>query len=340
MVSALVMPPSHRKERVPVNQPQYPVYPPAQPQYPQQGYPAQAPPAYPPTQPQYPAYPPAQPQYAQQAPPAQAGYPQQGYPAPPSPPPVPVERTTAAHYVEQPGVGGGNLQFPAPGHRHVVVVARPLGDGDFPPQTDMNTGQPKRFTDGRVMVRMVVPVFVPPDATHPDGRAYLSVQGQMAEALKQAMAASGAGDLQGIPESGAEITVAWISSRPAKRAGHNDQKIYEVIYRRPGQQAQPQAPAQYAPPPQAPAQYAPPPQAPAQYAPPPQAPAQYAPPPQAPAQYAPPPQAPASLPLAAPPGMDATTFALMKRASGDPLTPAEEALLAGGGPQPVSPPQQ
>ncbi len=136
-------------------------------------------------------------------------------------------------YVDQPGAGGGALQFPVMGTRYTVTVARPLGDGDFPVQTDMSTGQPRRFSDGRVMVRMSVPVLVQPDAAHPDGHATLSVQGQLAEALKQAMAAVGAGEFKGVPEAGAVITVAWTSERPAKRAGYNNQKIYEVTYQRP-----------------------------------------------------------------------------------------------------------
>jgi len=141
-------------------------------------------------------------------------------------------------YVDQPGVGGSSLQFPVMGTRYTVTVARPLGDGDFPVQTEMDNITPKRFSDGRVMVRMSVPVLVQPDAAQPDGHATLSVQGQLAEALKQAMSAVGAGEFKGVPEAGAVITVAWTSERPAKRAGYNNQKIYEVIYQRPPGAAQ------------------------------------------------------------------------------------------------------
>jgi hypothetical protein len=194
-----------------------------------------------------------------------------------------------ADFAHQPGVGGTNLQFPVKGHRHVVTVSRPLGDGDFPPQTTMPDGQGrttvKSFPDGRPMVRMVVPVLVRPDATHPDGHATLSVQGQMAEALKQAMALVGAGHLNGIPEDHSVIDVEFYDERPPKRAGHNAQKLYRVSYQRPpgaaqadGQQALAapngngngqQAPAPAQPPyqvPPAPAQYQPPqaPQAPYQ----------------------------------------------------------------------------
>ena len=212
---------------------QYPGYPPAPPQQPQPSYPQQAPlQGYP----QQPAYPPAPQQ-------PQPSYPQapQGYAQPPAQPQAPLPRTTLADYADQPGAGGGNLQFPALGHRYTVTVSRPLGDADFPPQTDMNTGAIRKFQDGRPMVRMVVPVLVQPDAAHPDGHATLSVQGQMAEALKQAMAAVGAGHLKGIPEDHSVISVAWTAERPAKRAGFNNQKIYEVVYQRPPGAAQAEA---------------------------------------------------------------------------------------------------
>ena len=204
---------------------QYPSYPPAPPQQPGP-YPQQPQAPYPP-----------QPAYGQpQGYPQQGGYPQQA--PPPAQPPAPLPRTTLADWTDQPSAGGGNLQFPALGHRHVLTVARPLGDADFPPQTNLNDGTVRRFSDGRIMVRMVVPAIVAPDAAHPDGHATLSVQGQMAEALKQAMGQAGAGHLNGVPEAGAVISVAYTSDRPAKRQGYNPQKIYEVTYQRPPGAAQ------------------------------------------------------------------------------------------------------
>ncbi len=229
--------------------PQYPQNPAAQPQYP----PAAPQQAYPPQQ----GYPPQQ-QYPQ-------GYPQQA-PPPQAPPQAPLPQTGLSDFTSQPGVGGSSLQFPALGHRYRVTVARPLGDGDFPVQTTMpdqfGRSTVKTFNDGRPMVRMAVPVLVPPDAAHPDGQATLNVQGQMAEALKQAMAVAGAGHLKGVPEDHSVIDVGFTSERPPKRQGQNAQKIYTVVYQRPPGAAQADAAvqqAQQAPPApngqQAPVQY-------------------------------------------------------------------------------------
>jgi hypothetical protein len=207
------------------NQQQYPPQaPPQQPGYPQQ--PA-AQPGYPPAQPQYPAQ---QTQY----PPAAPGYPpQQAYAQPQQAPPPPLPRTTAADYLEQPSMGGMSLQFPAIGTWHTGTVARDLGDADFPVQTERDGVTPKRFRDGRIMVRMVVPLNVRPDQRHTDGKATLSVQGQMSEALKQAMSKAGAGHLNGIPEDGAEISVGWVNQIPPKTPGFSPTKVYEVVYKRP-----------------------------------------------------------------------------------------------------------
>ena len=205
---------------------------------------------------QYPTYPPQQQPAAPNQPyqpaplvypPAQGGaqaYQQQGYPqvpqaqfqAPPAPqqaPPPPLPRTTAADFLEQPSMSGLSLQFPALGTSHTGIVARPLGDGDFPPQTESDGVTPKRFRDKRIMVRMVVPLKVRPDQRHTDGRATLNVQGQMAEALKQAMSDVGAGHLNGIPEPGAEITVTWTGQIPPRNPMFNPTKVYEVTYKRP-----------------------------------------------------------------------------------------------------------
>jgi hypothetical protein len=134
-------------------------------------------------------------------------------------------------------MGGQSLQFPTLGTQHTGIVARELGDGDFPPQTERDGVTPKRFRDKRIMVRMVVPLLVRPDQRHTDGRATLSVQGQMAEALKQAMSAAGAGHLNGIPEAGAEITVGWTGEIPPKTPGFSPTKVYTVTYKRPANAA-------------------------------------------------------------------------------------------------------
>ena len=198
-------------------QPQ-PGYPPAPPQ---QGYPQQAPPQ--------PGYPPQQGYGQPQA------YPQQGYPQqpPPQAPPAPsLPKTGIGDFLDQPAMSGGALSFPNPGDRHTVTVARDLADADFPIQTDANN-QPKYFNDGRPMVVMVVPVLVRPDAAHPDGHASWWVKGQPAEALKQAMSAVGAGERNGIPESGAQIDILFTGTKPPKRGGFNPTKIYEITYKRP-----------------------------------------------------------------------------------------------------------
>jgi hypothetical protein len=363
-------------------------YPNTQQQYPPQpGYPQQpaAQPSYPPAQP---AYPPQQ--YQGQPYPQQPAYPQQ---APAQPPAPPLPRTTAVDYLEQPSMGGLSLQFPTMGTWHTGIVSRELGDADFPPQTERDGVTPKRFRDGRVMVRMVVPLKVREDQRHTDGRATLSVQGQMSEALKQAMSQAGAGHLNGIPEAGAEISVGWTGQIPPKTPGFSPTKVYEVVYKRPagaapGPQGNGQAAVQEQPPWTPPAQaQQPTPPAPTAYQTvataagtwppqgqqqaPPQPQWQPAPPP-APTQFdgaplqqpqgPPAPQMPAApppgmagpaqqvaaatqaaqaagqayqQPQQAPPAPPQTPYiaALMKKATGHPLTPEEEALVAQGAQQ-------
>jgi hypothetical protein len=199
-----------------------------------QGYPQQAPPqqpGWPPAPPQqpgpYPQQPGPYPQQVQQPGP----YPQQQAPqAPPAAPAGP--KTGVGDFLDQPAQSGGALSFDVPGTRHTVVVARDLDDPDFPQQTDAN-GQLKYYSDSRPMVVMVVPVLVQPDAAHPDGHASWWVKGQAAEALKQAMAAVGAGDRKGIPENGAMIDILFTGTKPPKRGGFNPTKIYQVTYKRP-----------------------------------------------------------------------------------------------------------
>lgn len=163
-------------------------------------------------------------------------------------------------------------------------------------QTDMKTGEVKRYKNGDVMKQMVVTVQTSErsDATD-DGERRLFMKGDMVRAVRSAYKPTGANDV----EIGGWLYVAWVNDKPSQTSGFSAQKLYEALYARPGQpdpMAGRHQPAPIAPPQQA---YQPPAPTPQQHQqaayqaqqPPPAAPQQYqAPAPQQP-QYAPAPAA-------------------------------------------------
>lgn len=213
-------------------QPQQPQYPP-QPQQPQYPPPPPQQPQYPP-QPQQPYAPPApQPQFQQPAqtyayPPAPQYPPQYGQP--PVPPPVPVAGTLDQFY-SQPSTGGGkSLAFEVPGTQYVGIVTRAIGNGDIQQLTDIKTGVPATFRDGRPKFVMKVPLQMQPTPAYPEGLAQWWVKGQARDELVRAMAEAGAPE--GPPEPGAVIAITMTGTRSAG-ANMNPTKLFQVSYRRP-----------------------------------------------------------------------------------------------------------
>ena len=245
--------------------PQYPVAP--QPQYPQQGYPAPAPPQ------QY-QQPYGQPYPQQPAP----QYPQQGYPAPAPPqqyqqpygqpypqqpaPQVPLAQGNLDDYYNQPSAtAGASISWSNPdrspkplGTSYAGVVARDVTNADVQQDTDPSTGQPKFYRDNRPKFVMKVPLKVPPSQEFPDGEATWFVRGQARDELVRAM---GESHCQGAPKANAVIQVTLVQRRPSRMG--NPANIVQVVYQpAPGevaaqtsqpasQPAQPAQPVQAAP---------------------------------------------------------------------------------------------
>jgi hypothetical protein len=202
-------------------QPQQPAYPP--PQSPQPGYLTQPPPGYPP-QPQ--GYPPAQPQYA---PPQQYG-PPQGY-APPTPPP-PMNASIDDFY-NQPAASGKSIAswFQTPGQSITGVVARAISKADLRAQTDMQSKQPKYFSDGRPMLTMTIPLLVAPSRDFADGRAAWIINAADREDLDFAMQAAGCPP-RSVPEAGAGITITFVGFKQIPGFGA-PKKVKQIQYTRP-----------------------------------------------------------------------------------------------------------
>ena len=177
--------------------------------YPQQYPPAPAPQGYP-AQPGYPQAPPmGQPQQYQQpqiqqpyAPPgygAPQGYPQQGAP---QAPPVELAQGSIDDFYNQPSVGGGpSLSWSFKdgsqkqvGTTYVGVVARDISNADIQQETDIRSGQPKTYRDGRpkfvmkVALKGVQSNVQAPAPEFPDGEATWYVKGQGRDELTRAMA--------------------------------------------------------------------------------------------------------------------------------------------------------
>lgn len=188
-------------------------------------------------------FPPQFPQYPTQPPyPTQPQYPAQpAVPAQPTPPPV---AGSLDQFYRQPGGARGpawSFRGKPVGTSYTGIVARPVTDADIEQQTDLTTGAPRYFRDGRPMFVMVVPMLVQPSPEFPEGRAAWYVRGQVRDELVRAMAEAGAPE--GPPEAGAVITVTLVGQRPARSAGLNPTNLYRVEYRRPDG-AQPAAAAQ------------------------------------------------------------------------------------------------
>jgi hypothetical protein len=123
-------------------------------------------------------------------------------------------------------------------------------------QTDLDTGDPKFWNDGKPMMQLAVTIQTElrdPEVPDDDGKRKFYVKAKLLDAVRTAIRTAGAKNL----EVGGVLTVAYVADGEVKKRGHNPPKIYSATYQPPtavqanaflngGQPAQaaPQAPAQ------------------------------------------------------------------------------------------------
>lgn len=192
------------------------------PPQPQQGYPAPAPQQMPQQFPQQP--------YAPQGYPAQA----------PQQPQVQLAQGSIDEFYNQPSVGGGpSLSWSFKdgsqkqiGTSYVGVVVRDITNADIQQETDIRSGQPKTYKDGRPKFVMKVPLKQVASNVQlqtpefPDGEAVWYVKGQGRDELTRAMAEAGC---KGAPKAGATIQVTLVG-RKAMGQGMNPANQVQVVY--------------------------------------------------------------------------------------------------------------
>lgn len=96
-------------------------------------------------------------------------------------------------------------------------------------QTDLSTGQPKVWDDGRPQMQLVVTLKTNlHDEPDDDGLRRIFVKGKMTEAIREAVRRSGARGL----EVGGQLTVRFTGEEPPVRRGFNPTKLYAAEYTR------------------------------------------------------------------------------------------------------------
>lgn len=98
-------------------------------------------------------------------------------------------------------------------------------------QTKLGTGEVITWSDGSPRKQMVVTLQTA-ERTDPqdNGQRQLFIKGDLPRAVREAMQAVGAQDV----EVGGWLYAAWVDEKPAKSASYNPQKIYKAVYARPG----------------------------------------------------------------------------------------------------------
>jgi hypothetical protein len=151
-------------------------------------------------------------------------------------------QTTIDDFYDQPAASGKSIAgwFQTPGQSITGVVARPISKADTRPQTDMQTKQPKFYSDHRPMVTMTIPLLVQPTADFPDGRAAWIINASDRDDLSVAMRAAGVpenakGNMPP-PEAGALITVTFVGYKQIPGFGA-PKKVKKITYQRPGNMA-------------------------------------------------------------------------------------------------------
>ena len=109
-----------------------------------------------------------------------------------------------------------------------VIVERPqLRD-----QTDIQTGEVKRFRDGNPMKQVVITIMTDPplhEDEDDDGMRRIYVKSQMTHALREALRKAG---VRG-PAEGGKIAVKFVSEKPPETRGFSPTKQYQVWYEDP-----------------------------------------------------------------------------------------------------------
>ncbi|MFC3980194.1 hypothetical protein [Streptosporangium jomthongense] len=160
-------------------------------------------------------------------------------------------------------MGGGIPSAQFPNQAFGTTVSGPI---TTPPtveqQKDLDSGEPKVWSDGKPMMQMVVTVQTSlrdPQIVDDDGQRKFYIKAKLLDAVRTAVRQSGARGL----EVGGVLSITYVADGEVKKRGHNPPKIYTATYMPPSAvqasdflQGAPQAPApapQYAAPAPAPA---------------------------------------------------------------------------------------
>jgi hypothetical protein len=99
-------------------------------------------------------------------------------------------------------------------------------------QTDIKTGEVKRFPDGNPMKQVVLTIITDPllhEDDDDDGLRRIYVKSKMTEAMRSALKKAG---VRG-PAEGGKIAVKFVSEIPPQKRGHSPTKVYQVWYEDP-----------------------------------------------------------------------------------------------------------
>lgn len=99
-------------------------------------------------------------------------------------------------------------------------------------QTDINTGEVKRFPDGNPMKQVVITIMTDPmvqEDDDDDGMRRIYCKGQMVQALREALRKA---NVRG-PADGGKLAVQYVGDGVAKQRGFNPPKQYKVWYEDP-----------------------------------------------------------------------------------------------------------
>jgi hypothetical protein len=99
-------------------------------------------------------------------------------------------------------------------------------------QTDLDTGEPKFWNDGKPMMQLAVTIQTElrdPEIPDDDGKRKFYVKAKLLEAVRAAIRTAGAKGL----DVGGVLTVAYVADGEVKKRGHNPPKIYSATYQPP-----------------------------------------------------------------------------------------------------------
>lgn len=136
---------------------------------------------------------------------------------PQTPQPAPVQASLTDFY-NQPSSGSKSWSWKDKpiGTSYAGIVERAVHQGDIKQDTDISTGAPATYKDGRPKLTMWVPMLVTPDQMYPEGKASWPVNSSVRDELARAMAAAGVPDGVTTPEPGAGIRVTLTNRVPTR----------------------------------------------------------------------------------------------------------------------------